>query len=57
MTISSFLDAFFDVVSLVHLTVGAMADSTHEYLLKYYLMTARTHKESLEMCESFMHFI
>jgi len=33
-----------------HLSVGAQADSAHEYLLKQYLMTAKTDKESLEMC-------
>ncbi|KAF5377767.1 hypothetical protein D9757_008115 [Collybiopsis confluens] len=32
-----------------HLSVGAQADSTHEYLLKQYLLTAKTDKASLEM--------
>lgn len=32
-----------------HLSVGAQADSAHEYLLKLYLLTARTDKTSLEM--------
>ncbi|KAF5383589.1 hypothetical protein D9615_003579 [Tricholomella constricta] len=32
-----------------HLSVGAQADSAHEYLLKQYLMTARTDKASLKM--------
>jgi len=30
-------------------SVGAAADSAHEYLLKYYLLTARTNKPSLDM--------
>lgn len=34
-----------------HLSVGAQADSAHEYLLKQYLLTARTDKSSLEMCK------
>lgn len=33
------------------LSVGAMADSAHEYLLKQYLMTAKTDKQSLELCK------
>ncbi|THU91531.1 glycoside hydrolase family 47 protein [Dendrothele bispora CBS 962.96] len=33
----------------VHLSVGAQADSAHEYLLKQFLLTARTDKTSLEM--------
>ncbi|KAJ6483716.1 glycoside hydrolase family 47 protein [Mycena vitilis] len=32
-----------------HLSVGAMADSTHEYLLKQYLLDGKTDKKSLEM--------
>ncbi|KAK2463622.1 hypothetical protein APHAL10511_004373 [Amanita phalloides] len=32
-----------------HISVGAQADSAHEYLLKHYLMTAREDKSSLEM--------
>ncbi|KAF9561220.1 glycoside hydrolase family 47 protein [Agrocybe pediades] len=32
-----------------HLSVGAQADSTHEYLLKLYLLTGKTDKTSLEM--------
>ncbi|KAF7330402.1 alpha-1,2-Mannosidase [Mycena venus] len=32
-----------------HLSVGAKADSAHEYLLKQYLLTAQTDKKSLEM--------
>ncbi|KAE9399903.1 glycoside hydrolase family 47 protein [Gymnopus androsaceus JB14] len=32
-----------------HLSVGAQADSTHEYLLKQYLLTAKTDKASLIM--------
>lgn len=32
------------------LSVGAQADSAHEYLLKQYLLTAKTDKTSLEMC-------
>jgi hypothetical protein len=35
---------------LAHLSVGAQADSAHEYLLKQYLLTAKTDKASLEMC-------
>ncbi|EIN09625.1 seven-hairpin glycosidase [Punctularia strigosozonata HHB-11173 SS5] len=31
------------------LTVGAAADSAHEYLLKQYLLTSRTDRKSLEM--------
>lgn len=34
-----------------HLSVGAQADSAHEYFLKHYLMTAQEDKSSLEMCE------
>ena len=32
------------------LSVGAMADSGHEYLLKYYLLTARTDTAALDLC-------
>lgn len=32
-----------------HLSVGAQADSAHEYLLKQYLLTAKTDRRSLEM--------
>ncbi|KAJ7738098.1 glycoside hydrolase [Mycena olivaceomarginata] len=32
-----------------HLSVGARADSAHEYLLKQYLLTAQSNKKSLEM--------
>ncbi|KAG5636779.1 hypothetical protein H0H81_006893 [Sphagnurus paluster] len=32
-----------------HLSVGAQADSAHEYLLKQYLMTAKSDKASLKM--------
>ncbi|EKM81658.1 hypothetical protein AGABI1DRAFT_54540 [Agaricus bisporus var. burnettii JB137-S8] len=32
-----------------HLSVGAQADSAHEYLLKFYLLTAKTDRKSLEM--------
>ncbi|KNZ74573.1 Mannosyl-oligosaccharide alpha-1,2-mannosidase isoform B [Termitomyces sp. J132] len=32
-----------------HVSVGAQADSAHEYLLKQYLMTAKTDKASLKM--------
>ncbi|KAJ7699061.1 glycoside hydrolase [Mycena rosella] len=32
-----------------HLSVGAQADSAHEYLLKQYLLTSKTDKASLEM--------
>ncbi|KAG6896530.1 hypothetical protein C0992_007664 [Termitomyces sp. T32_za158] len=32
-----------------HVSVGAQADSAHEYLLKQYLMTAKTDKLSLKM--------
>ncbi|KAJ7464483.1 glycoside hydrolase family 47 protein [Mycena latifolia] len=32
-----------------HLSVGGQADSAHEYLLKQYLLTAKTDKASLEM--------
>ncbi|KAG6821472.1 hypothetical protein H0H93_010196 [Arthromyces matolae] len=34
---------------LAHVSVGAYADSAHEYLLKQYLMTAKTDRESLKM--------
>lgn len=33
----------------LHLSVGAAADSGHEYTLKQYLLTAQTDKENLEM--------
>ena len=36
----------------VHLSVGAAADSGHEYTLKQFLLTARTDKRNLEMCPS-----
>jgi hypothetical protein len=36
----------------VHLSVGATADSGHEYTLKQFLLTARTDKRNLEMCPS-----
>ncbi|KAJ7066169.1 glycoside hydrolase family 47 protein [Mycena amicta] len=32
-----------------HLSIGARADSAHEYLLKQYLLTAKTDNRSLEM--------
>ena len=38
-----------------HLSVGAQADSAHEYLLKLYLLTGKTDKASLEMCMSVGH--
>jgi len=34
------------------LSVGAQADSAHEYLLKLYLLTGKMDKASLEMCAS-----
>jgi hypothetical protein len=37
--------------NLAHLSVGAQADSAHEYLLKQYLLTAKTDRKSLEMCK------
>jgi len=40
----------FDYLFVAHLSVGAQADSAHEYLLKQYLLTAKTDKISLEMC-------
>ena len=40
----------FDYLFVAHLSVGAQADSAHEYLLKQYLLTAKTDKTSLEMC-------
>lgn len=39
----------YDLRTLVHLSVGAAADSAHEYTLKQYLLTAQTDKENLEM--------
>lgn len=30
--------------------VGESADSGHEYLLKYYLMTGQTDSTSIDMC-------
>lgn len=36
----------------MHVSVGGRADSAHEYLLKQYLLTAKTDKTSLEMCAS-----
>ncbi len=35
-----------------HVSIGAMADSGYEYLLKQYLLTSQTDKDSLEMCTS-----
>ncbi|KAF9054465.1 glycoside hydrolase family 47 protein [Panaeolus papilionaceus] len=32
-----------------HISVGAQADSAHEYLLKLYLLTGKTDKDSLEL--------
>lgn len=43
-------DEVIDALILASLSVGAMADSAHEYLLKQYLMTAKTDKRSLELC-------
>lgn len=40
---------------LDHLSVGAQADSAHEYLLKLYLLTGKTDKASLKMCMSTGH--
>ena len=40
---------------LDQLSVGAQADSAHEYLLKLYLLTGKTDKASLEMCTSMGH--
>jgi mannosyl-oligosaccharide alpha-1,2-mannosidase len=40
--------------TLAHLSVGAQADSAHEYLLKLFLLTAKTDKKSLEMCRQFL---
>lgn len=37
-----------------HLTVGAAADSGHEYLLKLYLLTAQSDEASLDLCSSFL---
>lgn len=37
-------------VLVAHLSVGAQADSAHEYLLKQYLLTSKTDKANLEMC-------
>ncbi|KAF8909304.1 glycoside hydrolase family 47 protein [Gymnopilus junonius] len=36
-------------ISDYHLSVGAQADSAHEYLLKLYLLTGKTDRKSLEM--------
>ncbi|KAL9713657.1 hypothetical protein Ac2012v2_003268 [Leucoagaricus gongylophorus] len=33
-----------------HYSVGAYADSAHEYLLKQYLLTARSEPQTLELC-------
>lgn len=33
------------------LSAGAAADSAHEYLLKYYLLTGRKDRVMLEMCK------
>lgn len=35
----------------VKMSVGAAADSAHEYLLKQYLLTGKTDKVNLEMCK------
>ncbi len=32
------------------MSVGAQADSAHEYLLKQYLLSGRTDKDNLKMC-------
>ncbi|KAF8452325.1 glycoside hydrolase family 47 protein [Boletus edulis BED1] len=40
-----------------HLTVGALADSGHEYTLKQFLMTARTDKRNLEMYIRFTSYV
>ncbi|KAF8889328.1 glycoside hydrolase [Infundibulicybe gibba] len=37
---------FQDQTGVAHLSVGAAADSAHEYLLKQYLLTARTDKQA-----------
>lgn len=36
--------------SLAHYSVGAYADSAHEYLLKQYLLTGRSEPQILELC-------
>ncbi|KAN0078488.1 glycoside hydrolase family 47 protein [Tylopilus felleus] len=41
----------------VHLTVGALADSGHEYTLKQFLQTARTDKRNLEMYLRFTSYV
>ncbi|KAF8552304.1 glycoside hydrolase family 47 protein [Imleria badia] len=40
-----------------HLSVGALADSGHEYTLKQFLLTARTDKRNLEMYLRFTSYV
>lgn len=37
-------------------TIGALADSAYEYLLKGYLQSGQTEKHLLQMCESLPNF-
>jgi len=46
-----YLPADCDLLFPAHLSVGAAADSAHEYTLKQYLMTARQDTANLEMCK------
>ena len=38
-----------------HKSVGAAADSAHEYFLKQFLLTGQKDKASLEMCAYSLH--
>ena len=40
---------------LDHKSVGAAADSAHEYFLKQFLLTGQKDKASLEMCAYSLH--
>ncbi len=40
-----------------YFSVGAYADSGHEYLLKLYLLNGRTDKSSLELCSWYSFLI
>ena len=35
-----------------HFSVGAFADSAHEYLLKQYLLTSQSEPKALDLCTS-----
>lgn len=51
-TVFLMIPCYAQASSADHLSVGAQADSAHEYLLKLYLLTNKTDQASLKMCAS-----